>query len=356
MLKYVLCAVTFIYSASAMADTDEFVYPDYLDDEEYEQCVKLTQSYDNCIKDESKRILRDVKILYQNLLADGRLNGWNGSFDENKKMMRDMYESWTAFRNRVCSLNVVVTKYTSPIYEPRLSCTLFNNFLQKDYLTNLLHLLNQKNPRNPYPARLPNADGGNVYLEVDHDAEYKSCLEQKKSEDECIKGEIERTSKQIKDSLATFLSTPTTEKWNNGPDIKNGNLRDMFDSWVAFRNRMCSLTAYVQKTANPKNPASFDVCIQFYNEAFETSLQGILQASVSVLDEEMWEVADNDDGGEEEGQTITPLKRRISTELDAQAAVADDDEAAPEPKAETVSAPRNLDKRGRQLPSWAVQQ
>ena len=75
MLKYVLCAVTFIYSASAMADTDEFVYPDYLDDEEYEQCVKLSQSYDNCIKDESKRILRDVKILYQNLLADGRLNG-----------------------------------------------------------------------------------------------------------------------------------------------------------------------------------------------------------------------------------------------------------------------------------------
>ena len=66
MLKYVLCAVTFIYSASAMADTDEFVYPNYLDDEEYEQCVKLSQSYDNCIKDESKRILRDVKILYQN--------------------------------------------------------------------------------------------------------------------------------------------------------------------------------------------------------------------------------------------------------------------------------------------------
>lgn len=358
MLKYVLCAVTFIYSASAMADTDEFVYPDYLDDEEYEQCVKLSQSYDNCIKDESKRILRDVKILYQNLLADGRLNDWNGSFDENKKMMRDMYESWTAFRNRVCSLNVVVTKYTSPIYEPRLSCTLFNNFLQKDYLTNLLHLLNQKNPRNPYPARLPNADGGNVYLEVDHDAEYKSCLEQKKSEDECIKGEIERTSKQIKDSLATFLSTPTTEKWNNGPDIKNGNLRDMFDSWVAFRNRMCSLTAYVQKLTRPKNPVSFDYCIQFYNESFAALLDNYLLSANSVLDDEIADDSQPEEGGEAEGKSIAPLKRRIITDLDKSVTSDDsqDDEDTAAPQAETANTPADKDKRGRQLPSWAIQQ
>lgn len=347
----ILLLLLFLLGAQ-QAKADEFVYPDYLDDEEFDRCVQLSGGMDACAKDESQRALRDIKILYKNLLADKRLIGWNGSFEANRDMLRDMYESWTAFRNRICSLNAAAAKYTGPIVDPKIACTLFQNFNHQDYLNQLLYTLSP----NSYPKQLPNVSGGNAYLELDHNFGYEGCIKENKPADECLKEEIEFTTKRIKNNLATVMENHRTSKWNNGPDIKNGNLMDMFDSWVAFRNRMCSLTAYVQKTANPKNPASFDVCIQFYNEAFETSLQGILQASVSVLDEEMWEVADNDDGGEEEGQTITPLKRRISTELDAQAAVADDDEAAPEPKAETVSAPRNLDKRGRQLPSWAVQQ
>lgn len=348
-MKILLLFVFLLASQSVKAD--EFVYPDYLDDEEYDHCVQLSGGMDACAKDESQRVLRNVKLLYKNLLADKRLNNWNGSFEANRDMLRDMYESWTAFRNRICSLNSVAAKYTGPIVDPKVACTLFQNFNHQDYLNQLLHTLNPNN----YPKQLPNVAGGNVYLEVDHDLGYESCIKEKKAADDCLKEEIDRTTKHIKNHLATVMQNRTTAQWNNGPDIKNGNLIDMFDSWVAFRNRMCSLTAYVQKTANPQNPASFDLCIQFYNEALTTSLQGILVASVSVLDEEMIEVADNDDGGKEEGLTFTPLKRRVPTEIDAKAEAPEDDGETPQ-KAETVSAPRNLDKRGRQLPSWAVQQ
>lgn len=357
MLKYFLFVFSLCYAFTAKADVSEFVFPEYLDDEAYEQCYKLTHNSDECAKEESQRVLRDIKISYKNLLADGRLNDWNGSVDKNKDMLRDMYESWTAYRNRVCSLNVPVSKYIAPLVDPKISCTLYQNFMQKDYLGNILHNLNIKNPRNPYPERLINADGGNRYLEVDHDAEYKSCVAEKKPQDECLKAEIERTTKYIKDDLATILTIPTIAKWNNGPDIKNGNIRDMFDSWVAYRNRVCSLNAYVQKIANPQKPVSFDYCIQYYNENFAALLDLYLKNANSVLDEDMYGT-DNEpeEGGEEEGRSITPLKRRIVTDLDNSVAstATEDEDGEAALQAETVSAPETTDKRGRQLPSWAT--
>ncbi|MCI5635099.1 MAG: hypothetical protein MR350_06605 [Alphaproteobacteria bacterium] len=356
MLKYILFVFSLCYAFAAKADVSKFVFPEYLDDETYEQCSKITNNNDECAKEESQRILRDVKILYKNLLADNRLIGWNGSLDKNKDMLRDMYESWTAYRNRICSLNVPATKYIAPLIDPKISCTLYQNFLQKDYLSNILHNLNINNPRNPYASRLINADGGNRYLEVDHDEQYNSCIAEKKPQDECIKGEIERTTKYIKNDLATILTMPTIEKWNNGPDIKNGNIRDMFDSWVAYRNRICSLTAYVQKIANPQKPVSFDYCIQYYNESFAALLDLYLKNANSVLDEDPTDSKEPEEGGAEEGRSLTPLKRHIVTDLDNSVAstAADDEDGETVQQADTASAPETTDKRGRQLPSWAT--
>lgn len=148
---------------------------------------------------------------------------------------------------------------------------------------------------------------------------------------------------------------PTIEKWNNGPDIKNGNIRDMFDSWVAYRNRICSLTAYVQKIANPQKPVSFDYCIQYYNESFAALLDLYLKTQ-PVLDEDPSGSNEPEEGGAEEGRSLTPLKRRIVTDLDNSVAstAADDEDSKTSPQAETVSAPETTDKRGRQLPSWAT--
>ena len=220
MFKYLLFVFSLCYAFTAKADVSEFVFPEYLDDEAYEQCYKLTHNSDECAKEESQRVLRDIKISYKNLLADGRLNDWNGSVDKNKDMLRDMYESWTAYRNRVCSLN-----------------------------------------------------------------------------------------------------------------------------------------AYVQKIANPQKPVSFDYCIQYYNENFAALLDLYLKNANSVLDEDMYGT-DNEpeEGGAEEGRSITPLKRRIVTDLDNSvvSTATEDEDGETALQAETVSAPETTDKRGRQLPSWAT--
>ena len=85
-MKILLLFVFLLASQSVKAD--EFVYPDYLDDEEYDHCVQLSGGMDACAKDESQRVLRNVKLLYKNLLADKRLNNWNGSFEANRDAAR----------------------------------------------------------------------------------------------------------------------------------------------------------------------------------------------------------------------------------------------------------------------------
>lgn len=356
MLKYILVAVM-LFSSTALADS-EFVFPNYLDDEAFEYCVNVTNESSNCIKEQNQRVLNDVKILYKNILATPEMTSWNGSLEANRDVLRDMYESWSAYRNRLCSLCKVVSVYTAPLFDPELSCILYQNYNHKDYLNQVLHTINSRKTKNTYPAKLANVEGGNSYLEIDHDEEYKKCISDKKSSSFCLKEESQRSIKNIKETLAQLLSSSVSGKWNNGPDIKNGNYRDMFDSWVAFRNRMCSLTTYAQKQIHETNGSSLEECIQFYNLTFQETLDTFLLKSNSYLDEEMLPASDaEEEGGEEEGKKIKPLERKFSPNINA--SVTSDsliDEGTTErPVEETSEEPKNTDNRGRTLPSWATQ-
>lgn len=356
MFKYFLFISTILYSSLAAASgVDDFVAPDYASDEAYKHCERTTGDSDNCVKEENARVLKGVKIMYKNLLADPRINDWNGSFEANRDMLRDMYESWLAFRNRLCSLQKVAAKYIEPLFEPENACILFQNYNHLDYLNQLLYTLNKDSPKNPYPSKLSNVDGGNKYLQIDHDDQYNTCIENKNKRADCLKEESERSIKSIKDYMATLMETPVTQKWNNGPDIKNGNFRDMFDSWLAFRNRMCSLTSYVRKKSKAKSAVTVETCIQFYNESFEFWLRTVAFNANSVVDGDF--SPDNDeteDGGEEAGKQIKPLTRRIDSKLDAaENSETNTEEKNTAPAADTVSAPSHQDSRGRALPAWA---
>lgn len=354
MKKYLI--LFFLVLSTQTVRAEEFIMPGYLDDEAYKYCVEMSGDYDNCLKEENQRALRDVKILYKNLLAEQKLMDWNGSFDANKRILQDMYESWTAYRNRLCSLNVVASKYIGYLYDPLYSCTMLQNYNHKEYLTSLLYMLNKDNPKNPYPAELPNRDGGNPYLYISHDETYDSCIQSKTAVAEnCLQEEIDRTTQKIKNYISSLASSPMTEKWNNGPDIKNGNYRDMFDSWVAFRNRMCSLTAYVQKKEYGNKAQPLNVCVEFYNKLFSITLLNYLQNSNSVIDEEAPD-SDPSDGGAAEGAKITRLTRRIPADDGDSLSSETLNEKTKVQQAETVSAPKNSDSRGRQLPAWAVKQ
>ena len=84
MLKYFLFFSTILSSSLAIASgVDDFVIPDYSSDEAYTYCVRTTGDHDNCVKEEHARVLKGVKIMYKNLLADPQINDWNGSFEAN---------------------------------------------------------------------------------------------------------------------------------------------------------------------------------------------------------------------------------------------------------------------------------
>jgi uncharacterized protein YecT (DUF1311 family) len=74
--------------------------------------------------------------------------------------------------------------------------------------------------------------------------EYDACYGQAIDDDataECMKAETERLMKDIQQKYITISQMPTADRWNNGDGLKRGNLRDMYNSWLGYRNRICSL-------------------------------------------------------------------------------------------------------------------
>ncbi len=312
MKKFLLTFVVLLYSLPTNALP--YTFPDYSDDEEAVFCMKKISDTKICPTEHAQRRYAQVKSLYVDLLTEPELLGWQGSAQKNKEVLKDMHESWVAYRNRLCSLSKVCATYTVPLFDEYAVCSVFQNINHYDYLNQILYTLNLKKRNNKYPQRIVGLEGIFNYLEFNHDEDYKKCMEKTKKTQQCLKEEIDRSTQAIKNYLNSFYVNEDTAKWNNGPDVKTGNLRDMFDSWVAFRNRMCSLTYYAQRKAYGMKAISFDTCIQFYNINFEQNLNNLLGAANSYLDEEM--IAHiKTDGGEKEGKSIKPLNRRISSSI-----------------------------------------
>lgn len=76
--------------------------------------------------------------------------------------------------------------------------------------------------------------------------EYDACYSQAVDDDAvalCMKAETAREMREIQQYYLELSTNPQTKDWNKGDGLKNGNLRDMYNSWLAYRNRLCSLNA-----------------------------------------------------------------------------------------------------------------
>lgn len=277
----------------------------YSDDEEFNQCVRVVGDIDRCIKDEYKRVMTDVKKLYKEILTQKALSNFNANMEENVAFMRDMYTSWTAFRNRICSLAEVSVTYLGSWRSEELACNNYYAMHHREHLQSIRNLL-KRNPEDKFP---PVSKLDFVIID-DHDEEYGKCmLKENAVEDKCLDEEFKRSTKRIKDLYNTLNTSEYTKEWNNGPDLKKGNYRDMFDSWVAYRNRICSLTVFAFHKGLGKDSMSRIRCLQFFNMEKNEALDSIYLAANSALDEEYME-EDYGDGGKEIGQKITPLQSR----------------------------------------------
>lgn len=293
----ILAGNLFAYAANADM-------PEYQDDEEFQHCLKVLQDWDGCVVEETKRALNGVKQNYRNILGNPKLMSWNGNLQTNTEIMRDMYEGWTAYRNRLCSLSEAAAVYAEPLITEKYSCGLYHTLHHKAYLDKILQLMK-------YSGAEQNNEF-DLFKVYNHDEEYTACREEEhKSKTECLSAEQDRTMAKVKDLYSTLVRDKTVGRWNNGPNLQSGNYRDMYDSWVAYRNRLCSLATWAYKQAKIQPKVELDECILFLTQEHWDILDSVLILANSSLDNGFEEYSD---GGLAEGQTMTPLQRRIETE------------------------------------------
>ncbi len=103
--------------------------------------------------------------------------------------------------------------------------------------------------------------------------EYDACY-QKAADDNavalCMKAENTRLLKEVQQIYLNLSKLEDIKKWNNGNGLLSGNLKDMYNSWLAYRNRYCSL--YVVASKNTFGSSSFDrerCLLSFTNEHLE---------------------------------------------------------------------------------------
>ena len=303
-----------VLSMSLLCDkTASAALPQYEDDEEFKHCVKIINDLDACVQEETKRALNMVKQDYKNILGNVKLMSWNGSINANTAVMRDMYESWTAYRNRLCSLSNAAAINAEPLITEKYSCGLYHTLHHHAHLDKILQLMK-------YNGAEQN-DKFDLFKVYEHDEKYQTCRQQNgKSKSECLSSEIDRSTQHIKDLYSTLVRDENVGKWNNGPNLQSGNYRDMFDSWIAYRNRLCSLASWAYGNAKIQPKVGTDECILFLTNEHLSILDNTLFLAHSSLDEGFedelgggWVVPPVNDGGLAEGQSIPPLERRIDS-------------------------------------------
>lgn len=337
MLRFLFILISSIIINTSIAGAS---MPFYEDDEEFKHCARATKDWTVCAKEEALRTINTIKRQYQAILTNPRIVGWHEKIQDNTSELRDMYESWTAFRNRLCSLSHQASTYLEKIVEEKTACNVYYTLHHKDHLDSIIFLLK---------GDVPQKKTDFTFLSIeDHDDDYHTCMT-KQQNDVCIAEELQRSTRTIKNFYNTMVEDEFIGKWNNGPDLKNGNYRDMYDSWIAYRNRMCSLSVWAYEKGYGKNAISLNQCLQFFNREMMETLQNILVGAHSSLDDENLDMGIDNDGGETEGKTIKPLERRFD-EQQSSADSLEPEENTDLPKAEPqkpVSQPKV------NIPSWA---
>lgn len=119
--------------------------------------------------------------------------------------------------------------------------------------------------------------------------EYEQCYAKAQTDNEvalCLKAENTRMLRQIQQIYLNLTKNEITNKWNNGNGLVSGNLKDMYNSWLAYRNRYCSL--YQTASQNTFGGADFnkEKCIFSFNGDHLKLIQEVIFAANSGGEED----------------------------------------------------------------------
>ncbi len=127
----------------------------------------------------------------------------------------------------------------------------------------------------------------NSVLVADYDfqqKEYKKCMEQSVSYTAqeyvaCLNAEIARQNAAIEAYYNSLLKYPEFQKWNNGNGMFRGNMKDMNDQFVAYRERLCSLSGMALYQLNGDLEYGRKECVKDVNEELLRRLERMYNSS-----------------------------------------------------------------------------
>ena len=120
--------------------------------------------------------------------------------------------------------------------------------------------------------------------------EYDECYQKIKNDDDaalCMKAETARILKVIQEIYVNVSKNELTASWNKGNGLLNGNLKDMYDHFIAYRNRYCSL--FVVASQNTFGSSSFDkerCLLQLTDDHYKLMLDVITNANSGPEEDE----------------------------------------------------------------------
>ncbi len=113
--------------------------------------------------------------------------------------------------------------------------------------------------------------------------EYENCYKAARTDNEvalCMKAENTRSLKDIQQVYLNLANHEKTKAWNNGNGLASGNLKDMYNSWLAYRNRFCSLYQKASEETFGDNDFNRAKCLfEFNNEHLELMKSVIFKAN-----------------------------------------------------------------------------
>lgn len=113
--------------------------------------------------------------------------------------------------------------------------------------------------------------------------EYDDCRLKAHDDDQlalCMKAETARLLKLIQEIYLNVSKHEQTAAWNKGNGLISGNLKDMYDHWIAYRNRYCSLFVVASEYSFGSSTYDKERCLlQLTNDHYELMKDVIVNAN-----------------------------------------------------------------------------
>lgn len=100
----------------------------------------------------------------------------------------------------------------------------------------------------------------------------------------CWLDEAKRLGVEIKDKYEQLAANKLAAEWNKGNGMFKGNLKDMYDSWIAYRNRFCSLLGVAGHYETGESKAFHQaLCLVNISKKHNQELSGLLSTFASQM-------------------------------------------------------------------------